>query len=122
MGLGCGECWCDGTGREAVVELLLEDLELTFFELGHLDFAPVLGSADESRIHQFQHGALAEGMRDHLGAPPLFAEQALEEIRNRYEDHGARSSGWDSFVLAYGVTIRDEGHREHVSGQADPER
>jgi hypothetical protein len=22
-------------------------------------------------------------------------------------------------VLAYGVTIRDEGHREHVSGQAD---
>ena len=25
-------------------------------------------------------------------------------------------------VLAYGVTIRDEGHREHVSGQADPER
>ena len=27
-----------------------------------------------------------------------------------------------SLVLAYGVTIRDEGHREHVSGQADPER
>ena len=24
--------------------------------------------------------------------------------------------------LAYGVTIRDEGHREHVSGQADPAR
>ena len=24
-----------------------------------------------------------------------------------------------AFVLAYGVTIRDEGHREHVSGQAD---
>ena len=27
-----------------------------------------------------------------------------------------------ALVLAYGVTIRDEGHREHVSGQADPER
>jgi hypothetical protein len=27
-----------------------------------------------------------------------------------------------TLVLAYGVTIRDEGHREHVSGQADPER
>ena len=25
-----------------------------------------------------------------------------------------------ALVLAYGVTIRDEGHREHVSGQADP--
>src|ERR1700675_2516261 len=24
-----------------------------------------------------------------------------------------------ALVLAYGVTIRDEGHREHVSGQAD---
>ena len=27
-----------------------------------------------------------------------------------------------ALVLAYGVTIRDEGHREHVSGQADLER
>ena len=25
-----------------------------------------------------------------------------------------------ALVLAYGATIRDEGHREHVSGQADP--
>jgi len=24
-----------------------------------------------------------------------------------------------ALVLAYGATIRDEGHREHVSGQAD---
>ena len=24
-----------------------------------------------------------------------------------------------ALVLAYGVTIRDKGHREHVSGQAD---
>jgi hypothetical protein len=24
-----------------------------------------------------------------------------------------------ALVLAYGVTIRDEGHREHVGGQAD---
>ena len=29
--------------------------------------------------------------------------------------HPARAA----LVLAYGVTIRDEGHREHVSGQAD---
>ncbi len=27
-----------------------------------------------------------------------------------------------ALALAYGVTIRDEGHREHVSGQADPSR
>ena len=27
-----------------------------------------------------------------------------------------------ALVLAYGVTIRDEGHREHVSGQADSAR
>jgi hypothetical protein len=44
----------------------------------------------------------------------------LDSVRNRYEDHGALSSGWDSLVRAYGVTIRDEGHPEHVSGQADP--
>ena len=30
----------------------------------------------------------------------------------------ARPAG--TLVLAYGATIRDEGHREHVSGQADP--
>src|SRR5437016_14561862 len=29
-------------------------------------------------------------------------------------------SAWTTLVLAYGVTIRDEGHREHVSRQADP--
>src|SRR5947209_3842073 len=29
----------------------------------------------------------------------------------------ARSAG--TSVLVYGATIRDEGHREHVSGQAD---
>jgi hypothetical protein len=29
----------------------------------------------------------------------------------------ARSAG--TFVLVYGATIRDEGHREHVSGQAE---
>ena len=26
---------------------------------------------------------------------------------------------WTALVRAYGATIRDEGHREHVSGQAD---
>jgi len=26
---------------------------------------------------------------------------------------------WIALVLAYGVTNRDEGHREHVSGRAD---
>jgi hypothetical protein len=26
---------------------------------------------------------------------------------------------WAALVLAYGVTVRDEGHREHVGGQAD---
>lgn len=45
--------------------------------------------------------------------------QAFDCVVNRYEDRGARSSGWDCLVLAYGVTIRDEGHREHVGGQAD---
>ena len=45
--------------------------------------------------------------------------QRLDGICNRYEDPGACSSGRTALVLAYGVTIRDEGHREHVSGQAD---
>jgi hypothetical protein len=30
------------------------------------------------REHELEHGALAEGMRDDLGAPPRFAEQPLE--------------------------------------------
>ena len=46
-------------------------------------------------------------------------KHAFDRVRNRYKDRGALSSGWEALVLAYGVTIRDEGHREHVSGQAD---
>jgi hypothetical protein len=32
----------------------------------------------------FQNGALAEGVGDHLGAPPLLAGQALEQVDSAY--------------------------------------
>ena len=47
-------------------------------ELGNGDTAPALGGANERGIHQ--DGALAESVRDDLGAPPFLAEQPLEQI------------------------------------------
>jgi hypothetical protein len=65
-------------------------------------------------------GGLGE-LEDHgeRGCGADRCELALEDVGNRYEDHGACSSGRTASVLAYGVTIRDKGHREHVSGQAN---
>jgi hypothetical protein len=50
-------------------------------ELAEGDPTPAIGAADHSCVHQFEHRALAEGVRDDLGAPAGFDEEALEEIR-----------------------------------------
>src|SRR6516165_1325477 len=69
MRLGRGVWQCI-TGGEVLVDLLTDCLELALFELGDADAAPAFGGADQCRIDQLQDGALAEGMRDHFGAPP----------------------------------------------------
>jgi len=70
---------------------------------------------------------------DRHGSNAIFA-QALVAKACQYRLNGAGAKigfvtgmritvparpAWIALVLVYGVTIRDEGHREHVSGQAD---
>jgi hypothetical protein len=62
----------------SAVEFVADRLKLPLLELGHLEAAPTLGGADECSVHELEDGSLAKGMRDHLGPPPLFAEQSLE--------------------------------------------
>src|SRR5436190_6100096 len=80
---------------EVFVDLLSDCSELMLLEFGDADAAPAVGGADQRGIHQLQDGALAKGMRDDFGAPPLLAKQPLQQIGNRYEDRGARLFGWD---------------------------
>src|SRR6516225_7369893 len=79
MRLGCRDRRCIA-GGEVCIELGMDCPQLTLFELGNADATPVFGGADQRRVHQFQDGALAESMRDDLGAPPLLAKQPLQEI------------------------------------------
>ena len=51
--------------REVAIELLLDRLQLSSFELCHPETAPALGGADQRRVHQLQDGALAEARRSH---------------------------------------------------------
>ena len=50
---------------------------------------------------------------NHARASPDLTQQALERIVNRYEDVGAAVPAAVGFMVAYGATIRGEGHREH---------
>jgi len=75
-GSGCRRIACG----KVFVDLLSDRLELPLFELGEADATPAFGGTDQRRVHRLQEGALAEGMGDHLGAPPLLAKQPLQEI------------------------------------------
>ena len=68
----------------------------------------------------------ASSPRRHLGVPScangpteLGVQRLDRDVTGMRIPVPAHPAG-TALVLAYGVTIRDEGHREHVSGQADP--
>jgi hypothetical protein len=64
----------------SAIELIANSGQLSAFEFGHTQTAPAFGCSDQSGIHQLEHGALAESVRDDLGASPLLAEQPLEQV------------------------------------------
>jgi hypothetical protein len=75
------------------------------------------GGADQRGIHQLQNRTLAEGVRDHLGAPPFLAEQPLEQIggADRPSPTSSRPSisalsfsrvRSDASILSIGVLLR----------------
>src|SRR5438132_1196586 len=90
MRLGRSGRRCIARG-EVLVDLLPDCPELTLLELADAETAPAFGGADQRCIHQLQDGALAKSMRDHLGAPPLLAEQPLQQIGGA--DHAAVAEG-----------------------------
>jgi hypothetical protein len=64
----------------SATQLFADGPELALLELTDRDPAPAIRGADHRRVHQLEHGPLAQGLRDDLGAPPLLEEQPLEEI------------------------------------------
>jgi len=71
-------------------------------------------------------GIAASSPRRHLGVPSCangpteLGVQRLDRVVTGMRIPVPAHPAGTALVLAYGVTIRDEGHREHVSGQADP--
>ena len=77
---------CGGDGRRhalgvRVIELFANRTELPLLELANGDAAPVVGRADDRRVHQLQHRPLAKGVRDDLRPAPLLEDEPLQEIR-----------------------------------------
>src|SRR4030095_11553508 len=65
----------------SAIELLTNRAQLTLLELTDSQPAPPIGGPDDGRVHELQHGALAEGVRDDLRAPALLEKEPLEEVR-----------------------------------------
>ncbi|MBM2715753.1 hypothetical protein JQK88_32095 [Mesorhizobium caraganae] len=61
------------------IEFVADCLELLSPYLGCSDAAPSLGCPDGAAHISFST-VLAEGIRDHLGAPPFFAKHAFEQV------------------------------------------
>jgi hypothetical protein len=82
----------------SAVELLADCLQLPLLELAHREAAPAIGRPDHGGVHELQDGPLAEGVGHDLRPAPFLAEQALEEIRIRYERGAVSRSGWQEGV------------------------
>jgi hypothetical protein len=106
---------CDGWGHAVGVstaELVANRPELALLELANRDATPAIRGADDGGVDQFEHRALAEGVRDDLGAPALFEEEPLEEIRR--PDHFAMPE-WKAELRDAGVEILEEpGHERRM--------
>src|SRR4029453_14577215 len=63
------------------IELLTDRAQLTLLKLADGEAAPAIGRPDDRRVHELQYGALAEGVRDDLGAPALLEKEPLEQVR-----------------------------------------
>ena len=78
-----------------------------------------LGGLGELECHG-ERGLVREASLGAHGAVTHGRERAFDELVTGMRIPVPAHPAGAALVLAYGVTIRDEGHREHVSGQADP--
>src|SRR5207245_10535229 len=84
------------------IEFLADRAQLTLLELAHREAAPAVGRADDGRIHELQHGALPESVRDDLRAPALLEKEPLEQICGA--NHPAMA-GWEAEMSDAGVEV-----------------
>jgi hypothetical protein len=61
-----------------MIEFFSHGSKLPTFELGDLDRAPSFGGSDERTEHQFQHGPLAECIRDDFETTAFLDKQAFK--------------------------------------------
>src|SRR5712664_2853140 len=59
------------------VEFFADHAQLTLLELTDGESAPPVGGADDGRVHQLQHGTLAEGVRDDLRATSFLEKEPV---------------------------------------------
>ena len=59
------------------IELVTNSDQLAAFEFGRAQAAPAFGRADQCGIHELEHSALAERMRDRLVRSPFLTKQPL---------------------------------------------
>src|SRR5437899_3992148 len=84
------------------IEFLADRAQLTLLELAHREAAPAVGRADDGRIHELQHGALPESVRDDLRAPALLEKEPLEQICGA--NHPAMAE-WEAEMSDAGVEV-----------------
>ena len=62
-------------------ELGADRAELALLKLADRDAAPAIRRPDYGGVHQLEHGPLAEGVGNDLGAAAFFEEKPLEQVR-----------------------------------------
>jgi len=85
-------------GREP--QLLAEVQQVSAVGIGDANALPALAGAHQGRVDQLQAAPLVEEARDDLGAPALFLEAPLDEVRIWYENGGATSAVSCSSIAA----------------------
>jgi hypothetical protein len=89
----------------AAIKLLANRAQLALLELTDGEAAPSLRRPDDGRVHELQHGALPEGVRDDLRSTSLLEKEPLEEVRCAND---APMAEWEAEVDDAGVEVVTE--------------
>src|SRR4030095_13299217 len=71
--------------RVRAAELVADRPQLALLEFADGDPPPPLGGADDGRVHQLQHRAFAEGVRNDLRPASLLEEEPLQQVRGAHD-------------------------------------
>src|SRR4029453_11784733 len=71
--------------RVRAAELVADRPQLALLEFADGDPPPALGGADDGRVHQLQHWAFAERIRNDLCPAALLEKEPLHQIRGAHD-------------------------------------